>query len=125
MADLVTVSKVKEVISGADMRTDGSLPDALDQKVRDLLNGAVRRAQENGRRTVRPEDLAGSSVGGPASLTVQSKVRGVISEQDLRVDGSLPEAVNGHVQSMLNEAVERARANGRSTVRPHDLPGLN
>lgn len=125
MADLVTVSKVKEVISGADMRTDGSLPDALDEKVRNLLRGAINRAKENGRRTVRPEDLAGSGAEGSASLTVQSKVRGVISNEDLRVDGSLPDALNGHVQSMLKEAIERAKANGRSTVRPHDLPGLS
>lgn len=121
---LVTVSKVKEVISGADMRTDGNLPDALNDRVRDLLNGAVNRARDNGRKTVRPEDLAGSSAYNASSVTVASRVRGVIGGADLRVDGALPDAVNGHVQAMVQEAIKRAQANGRSTVRPYDLPAV-
>jgi histone H3/H4 len=121
---LITVSQVKEVIGGADMRTDGSLPDALHERVTELLNGAVVRARENGRKTVRPEDLAGGSANNPRSVTVASRVRSVISDADLRVDGSLPDAINGHVEGMLEEAIERARANGRSTVRPYDLPSV-
>lgn len=121
---LITVSQVKEVIGGADMRTDGSLPDALNERVSELLNGAVVRARENGRKTVRPEDLAGTGANNPRSVTVASRVRSVISAADLRVDGSLPDAINGHVEGMLEEAIERARANGRSTVRPHDLPSV-
>jgi histone H3/H4 len=121
---LVTISKVKEVISSADMRTDGSLPDALNGCVRDLLHGAASRARENGRKTVRPDDLGGRGVANPASVTVASRVRGVIGSSDLRVDGSLPDAVNGHVHAMLQEAIGRARANGRSTVRPYDLPRI-
>lgn len=124
MADqLVTVSQIKEVIGGADMRTDGELPNKLNDNVLELLNGAVSRAQENGRKTVRPEDLAGKDAGSdPSSLTVASRVRGVIQSADLRVDSSFPDAVNSHVHSILEEAIERARANGRSTVRPYDLP---
>lgn len=125
MADLVTVSKVKEFISGKDMRTDGSLPDELDRRVNELLNGAVKRAKDNGRKTVRPEDLAGGSASGAASLTVASRVKNVVSGQDLRSDSGLGEAVNGHVQAMLAEACDRAKSNGRSTVRPYDLPKVS
>lgn len=124
MADLVTVSKVKEVIGGKDMRTDGSLPDALDEKVRDLVKGAMERTRENGRSTVRPEDVAGRGATGAASLTVASRVQGVIREGGFRVDSSLVDALNGHIQSMLEEGIERAKANGRSTVRPYDLPSV-
>lgn len=122
MAELVTVSQVRDVIGGNDMRTDSGLPDSLDERVRDLLDGAIDRAQENGRATVRPEDLAGSQVDEPASLTVASRVKDHVKSADLRSDGNLPDAVNGHVQAILVEAIERARANGRSTVRPYDLP---
>ncbi len=121
---LVTVSKVREVISGADMRTDSSLPDALNDRVADLLDGAIQRSRDNGRATVRPEDLAGRAASSPASLSVASRVKDVVKNAGLRSDGSLGEAVNGHLQSMLSEAIDRARANGRSTVRPHDLPTL-
>lgn len=122
---LITVSKVKEYISGADMRTDGSLPDELNARVNDLLTGAVSRAQDNGRKTVRPEDLAGRAAGNPLSLTVASRIKGVVSGKDLRSDSGLPDALNGHIQSMLEEAVQRAKDNGRSTVRPYDLPRVS
>ena len=121
---LVTVSRVKNVISRADLRTDGSLPDVLNERVLDLLNGAMARARENGRKTVRPEDLAGRGAYNPESVTVASRVRGVIGAADLRVDGSLPDAVDGHVQAMVEEAVSRAKANGRKTVKPYDLPAV-
>jgi histone H3/H4 len=123
MADqLVTVSQIKQVIGGADMRTDGELPNQLNDTVLEMLNGAIARAQENGRKTVRPEDLAGwETEEEPAGLTVASRVRGVVQSAELRVDSSFPDAVNSHVQSLLEEAIQRAQANGRSTVRPHDL----
>ena len=125
MADqLVTISKIKEVIGGADMRTDGSLPDALNQRVQDLVRGAIGRTKENGRSTVRPEDLAGRSVPGAASLTVASRVKDVVKAAGMRSDGNLPDAINGHVQGMLEEGIQKAKANGRATVRPHDLPSL-
>lgn len=126
MADqLVTISKIKEVIGGADMRTDGSLPDALNQRVQELVNGAIERTKENGRSTVRPEDLAGRSVPGAASLTVASRVKDVVKAAGMRSDGNLPDAINGHVQGMLEEGIQKAKANGRATVRPHDLPKLS
>lgn len=121
---LVTVSQVKEVIGGAGMRTDGSLPDVLNGRVTDLLNGAIVRTRENGRKTVRPEDLAGGTARNPRSVTVQSRVRSHIGAADLRVDGDLPQAVNGTVEWMVGQAIEAARANGRSTVRPYDLPSV-
>jgi histone H3/H4 len=119
---LVTVTQVKEVIGGAEMRTDGTLPDGLNGKVLDLLNGAINRTKENGRSTVRPEDLAGRPADSPASLTVASRVRDVLKNANMRTDSNLTDAVNAHVQTMLEEGIQRAKANGRSTVRPYDLP---
>lgn len=57
MADLVVQSKVKETIKGLDLRMDGSLADALDAKVKQMLRDAATRAKENGRSTLRPYDL--------------------------------------------------------------------
>jgi histone H3/H4 len=58
MAESVVVqSKVKEAVKGLELRMDGNLPDALNQKVQQILQDAARRAKENGRSTLRPYDL--------------------------------------------------------------------
>ncbi len=58
MADSVVVqSKVKEAVKGLELRMDGNLPDALNDKVHAILKDAAKRAKENGRSTLRPHDL--------------------------------------------------------------------
>ena len=58
MADSVIVqSKLKDAVKSLDLRMDGNLPDALNEKVHALLEEAGKRAKENGRSTLRPYDL--------------------------------------------------------------------
>jgi hypothetical protein len=58
MADSVIVqSKVKEAVKGLDLRMDSTLPDALNEKVHQLLAAAAERAKANNRGTLRPHDL--------------------------------------------------------------------
>lgn len=121
---LVAVSKMRDVIGAAELRTDAKLPDALHQRVVALLSGAMNRARKNGRATVRPEDLAGPRGDTSTAVAVASRVQQLIRASDLRVDANLVEALNGHVDAILNEGIERARANGRNTVRPYDLPAF-
>jgi hypothetical protein len=54
---VVVGSKVKDVIRTAGLRSDGELLAALSEKVHDLLEAAIERAQGNKRGTVRPYDL--------------------------------------------------------------------
>ncbi|MEZ4454365.1 MAG: hypothetical protein R3B09_33240 [Nannocystaceae bacterium] len=54
-------------------------------------------------------------------VVVGSKVKEVVKAADLRSDGGLVEAVSNKVHDLLQEAIERCKANNRSTVRPHDL----
>lgn len=56
--DVVVVgSKVKDVVRNAGLRSDGELVQAVSEKVHDLLEAAIERAQGNKRGTVRPYDL--------------------------------------------------------------------
>lgn len=55
------------------------------------------------------------------SVVVQSKVKEAVKGLDLRMDSSLPDALNEKVQAMLQEAAKRAKENGRGTLRPYDL----
>ncbi len=58
MADSVVVtSKVKEAVKAQDLRMSGDVPDALNDKVTEMIRAAAKRAKENGRGTLRPYDL--------------------------------------------------------------------
>ena len=55
------------------------------------------------------------------SLVVQSKVKEAVKGLDLRMDSSLPDALNDKINQMLADAAERAKNNNRGTLRPYDL----
>jgi histone H3/H4 len=55
------------------------------------------------------------------SLVVQSKVKEAVKGLDLRMDSSLPEALNAKIDALLKDAAKRAKENGRGTLRPYDL----
>jgi len=54
---LVVASKVKDYIKSKEMMSSGDVPEALSDKVRQLIDAAIARANENGRKTVKPCDL--------------------------------------------------------------------
>lgn len=55
------------------------------------------------------------------SLVVNSKVKEAVKSHDLRMDSALGDALNAKVAEILRQAAERAKANNRGTLRPHDL----
>ncbi len=52
-------------------------------------------------------------------VIVKAKIKDLT--EDFNVAGDVPEALNEKVTSMIKEAVERARANGRRTVMAKDF----
>jgi histone H3/H4 len=54
-------------------------------------------------------------------LVVQSKVKEEIGKADMNCSGDLAEALSTVVEHKIKRAIERAKANGRKTVRPEDL----
>jgi len=56
-SDLIYKSRIKDVIKEKDLLCDGDLPEAVSEEVSKLLDKAAQRAQESGRKTVRPVDL--------------------------------------------------------------------
>lgn len=52
-------------------------------------------------------------------LIVKSKIKSAV--KDLNVSGEVPEALNKKVEKLLQEAAERAKANGRRTLQARDL----
>jgi histone H3/H4 len=56
---LVVKSQIKEIVDGVvkDTKVSSDLAHALDEKVKEILTNAVKRAEANGRRTVMAKDL--------------------------------------------------------------------
>ena len=53
----VVASKIKEIVKKHNMMAAGDLAEAASSFLEDALKAAVKRAGENGRKTVRPCDL--------------------------------------------------------------------
>jgi hypothetical protein len=54
-------------------------------------------------------------------LIVQSKVRDIIREKEMRTSDEFVTALSEFVRTTVEKAVSRAKENGRSTLRPADL----
>ncbi len=54
-------------------------------------------------------------------VIVAYKVKDAIREAGCQSSGDLVEAISEKVHDILEAAVERAKQNGRATVRPYDL----
>lgn len=54
-------------------------------------------------------------------VVVASKIKEAVKEAGCQSSGDLVEAISDKVHDLLEEAVERAKQNGRATVRAYDL----
>ncbi len=54
---LVVTSKVKDMIKSHDMNTAGDAVEGLNMQIESMVKMAVKRAKENGRKTVRSVDF--------------------------------------------------------------------
>ena len=55
------------------------------------------------------------------SLVVASKVKAIIKDKGCQTAGEALDALNKRVYAIIEEAVSRAQANKRSTVKPQDV----
>lgn len=116
----VVASKVKEMVNGKGMMSAGDLAEHLSKHVEMWLGLGVKAAQANDRKTVRGSDVLAFTPG-KMSLVVVSKVKEFVNGKDMMSSGDLGDYVSGLAEWLLAEAVKRAGANGRKTVRGEDL----
>lgn len=55
------------------------------------------------------------------SLIVASKVKGYIKEKDMMTSSDALQSISDAVYDMLDKAIERTKANRRSTVKSQDV----
>jgi histone H3/H4 len=54
-------------------------------------------------------------------LVVQSKVREQVKKRGANMAGDFADELSKRVEEYVDDAIKRARSNGRKTVRPNDL----
>ncbi len=54
-------------------------------------------------------------------LVFGSRVREIIKKGKMNMSGDFAAALSKKVEGLIKEAIQRAKANGRKTVRPYDL----
>lgn len=62
-----------------------------------------------------------SSSAATANVVVASKVRDAVRNGDIRMASDFVDGLNTEVSGMISKAVDRAKSNGRGTVRTQDL----
>ncbi len=116
----VVASKIKEYVNGKGMMSSGDLAEAVSKYTEGWLAKSVQSAQANDRKTVRGSDLLVFSPSNTAYV-VASAVKQYVNGKGMMSSGDLSEFVSAFVEQSLHMAVERAKANGRKTVRGEDL----
>lgn len=54
-------------------------------------------------------------------VVLASRIKDIARSKKVRVSGDFVEAANGAVNSIIDRAITRAKANGRQTIRPQDI----
>ena len=79
---------------------------------------ALRRARS---RVNKSRSSGGTATAGKEVLVVASKVKTYIKSRNMIASSDAIAALSDRVRAILDKAVARAKANHRSTVKPHDL----
>jgi len=122
--ELVVEGVIARLLAQVGMEMDQELDPVLSGILRVALLEAIERAQADGRRVVRADDLpclAHRRRKPKEILVVGSKVKAIVEESGMVPAEDLVKAVSDSAFGILREAVRRARGNNRSTIRPYDL----
>lgn len=121
MAEMVVVaSRMKELIKANGCNTSGDVAEALNNYVHWQIAEACNRAKANGRKTVRSHDFSTMATSEDSLITV-SKVKAAIKEHGLNCAGDAFSGLNFVLAWVVSSGCNRAAANGRKTVRGHDI----
>ena len=116
----VVASKVKEFAKKQDLMVSGDFTDHLNKVLGGWFEQGVKVAKANDRKTVRGGDLM-CFTPGKMGLAVASKVKEYFSGAGMMSAGDLPDYVGGLIEWLVGQAADRAKANGRKTLRGYDL----
>jgi histone H3/H4 len=117
MEMIIVKSKVKEVVK--DVNVSGDFSEALNEFAVEQIKAAEKRAAANNRKTLQAKDVFVGETHDHPMLVVKSKVKEVV--EGMNVSGDFAEALNEVLVHAVEQAGERAKANGRKTIGARDL----
>ena len=122
MSDILIVkAKIKEAAKGCNVA--GDLADSLDKEIRQAIDDACKRAQDNGRKTVMGKDVpyifSGAAKSSDVQLIVKAKVKD--AAKGYNVAGDVADALNNLANMLVSKACKRAEENSRKTVMGKDI----
>jgi histone H3/H4 len=119
---VVVGSKVKEVIREAGLRSDGELVQAVSDKVHELLEDSVKRAASNRRRPLRFFDIdCWSEEAVRELIVIRDQIRDELDKSGFAADDAYIRTLSDTTYAVLDDAIFRAKANGRQTVKASDI----
>ncbi len=80
-----------------------------------------KAAKKSTKKAAKKSTSRASSGTSNVQLVVASRIKEAARAGDVRVAGDFADAFNAEMNEVLGRAIERAKNNGRSTVRPGDL----
>ena len=115
---VVVKSRIKEMSS--DCNVSGDFAESLNKVAVGLVKQAAERAKANGRKTVQAKDVFVGKVSAKVMLVSKSKAKEA-APKDMNMSGDFAESLNELLAWHVNQAQDRAKANGRKTISPKDL----
>ncbi len=82
---------------------------------------AKKSAKKSTKKSAAKKSTSRSGSSSDVQLVVASRIKEAARAGDVRVAGDFADAFNAEVNEVLSRAIDRAKTNGRSTVRPGDL----
>jgi hypothetical protein len=116
----VVASKVKEANKAKGFNTAGDLNDGLSSLVDWALAQGQGRAKRSGRKTLRALDVIAGPAG-DSKYVVASKVKAANKSAGFNTAGDAIGAVGSLIEWAVDQGQQRAKAEGRKTVRGADV----
>ncbi len=118
---IIVASKAKAHLKAKGCNCAGDALEGLEGMLTWHLEQAGKRAKENGRKTVRKTDFCTCDKGSMADCVVGSKSKAMLKDAGCNCAGDALDGLSMLAAKYLDQAAERAQANGRKTVRKHDF----
>ena len=115
---VISKSKVKELVKNCNVA--GDFAESLNKVVLAEIKNAVRRTNDNGRKTVSQKDVFVGKIKAKENVVVKSKVKETIGKNN-NVSSDFAEGLNEFIVGIVEMAEARAVANKRKTVQARDL----
>jgi histone H3/H4 len=120
---LVVVSKVKNYIRAkSGMNTASNVAEKLTEIVKSTSDQAIQKAQSDNRKTLMDRDFENQNSDESEVLVVVSKLKNYVrAKSGMNTAASVAGKMTGLIKNACDQAIEKAKSDGRKTVMDRDF----